>query len=237
MRRIATEVLVIGGGATGAGVVRDAAMRGFATALVERRDLSHGTTGRYHGLLHSGGRYVVKDPEAARECIEENRVLRRIMPHCLEDTGGYFVVTPWDDADYVPKFVDGCVAAGIPVEEVPIGQMLREEPLLNRDISVCLRVPDASADSFLATEATAASAWSTGARCSPITRSPSWSARVTVWSGRVVTIWSLVRTWRSLPTSWSTCPVPGRGRSQEPSESTSTCSPARGPWWRSTTGW
>jgi glycerol-3-phosphate dehydrogenase len=158
MRRVATEVLVIGGGATGAGVVRDAAMRGFEAILVERRDLSHGTTGRYHGLLHSGGRYVVKDPEAARECIEENRVLRRIMPHCIEDTGGYFVVTPWDDLDYVPKFVDGCITAGIPVEEVPIGQMLREEPLLNPKISVCLRVPDASADSFLATEATAASA-------------------------------------------------------------------------------
>ena len=32
--------------------------------------------GRFHGLLHSGGRYVVKDPQAARECIDENRILR-----------------------------------------------------------------------------------------------------------------------------------------------------------------
>ena len=102
MQRHQTEVLVIGGGATGTGVLRDLAMRGFDTILVEQRDITHGTTGRFHGLLHSGGRYVVKDPEAAVESIEENRVLRRIMPHCLEDTGGFFVVTPWDVEDYVP---------------------------------------------------------------------------------------------------------------------------------------
>lgn len=167
MRRHQTEVLVIGGGATGAGVVRDAAMRGFDAIIVEKRDLTHGTTGRYHGLLHSGGRYVVKDPEAAVECIEENRVLRKIMPHCIEDTGGYFVTTPWDDPDYAPQFVQGCKDAGIPVEEISISQMLKEEPLLNPDISRCFRVPDAAADSFLATDANAESAREYGARIMP----------------------------------------------------------------------
>src|SRR5690606_35842680 len=97
MRRLQTEVLVIGGGATGTGVMRDLATRGVETILVEQRELTHGTTGRYHGLRHSGARYVVKDPEAAVECIEENAVLRRIMPHCIEETSGFFVVTPWDD--------------------------------------------------------------------------------------------------------------------------------------------
>ncbi len=164
MRRVQTEVLVIGGGATGTGVVRDLAMRGFDAILVEKRDLTHGTTGRYHGLLHSGGRYAVKDPQAAVECIEENRILRRIMPHCIEDTGGFFVVTPWDDPEYAPRFVEGCQRAGIPVEEVSIDQMLREEPLLNPRISHCFRVPDAAADSFLATEANAESARQYGAR-------------------------------------------------------------------------
>ena len=73
----------------GVGVARDAAMRGFATVLVERcRDLADGTTGRYHGLLHSGGRYAVKDQQSASECIEENRNLRRIAADCIEDCGG-----------------------------------------------------------------------------------------------------------------------------------------------------
>ncbi|MEZ4834685.1 MAG: FAD-dependent oxidoreductase [Caldilineaceae bacterium] len=82
MPNLQTELLVIGGGATRAGVAWDAALRGFATILIEKRDLTHGTTGRYHGLLHSGGRYVVKDPESAKECIHENRILRRTHTHC-----------------------------------------------------------------------------------------------------------------------------------------------------------
>src|SRR4030065_2357339 len=117
MRHIRTDVLVVGGGATGTGVLRDLALRGFKCTLVERRDLAFGTTGRYHGLLHSGARYVVKDPIAARDCIAENRILRRIMPHCIEDTSGFFVLTPWDDLSYVPGFLSGCHQAGIPVEE------------------------------------------------------------------------------------------------------------------------
>jgi glycerol-3-phosphate dehydrogenase len=163
MRTIQTEVLVVGGGATGTGVARDCAMRGFSCVLVERRDLSDGTTGRYHGLLHSGGRYVVKDPRAATECIEENKILRQIMPHCLEDTGGFFVLTPSDDPNYVAQFLDGCQETGVPVEEIPVDVMFREEPLLNPKISRCFRVPDASADSFLATELNAKSARGYGA--------------------------------------------------------------------------
>jgi glycerol-3-phosphate dehydrogenase len=164
MQTLQTEVLVIGGGATGTGVLRDLAMRGFDAILVERRDYSHGTTGRYHGLLHSGGRYAVKDPQAALECITENRILRRIMPQCIEDTGGFFVLTPWDEPEYASRFLEGCLEAGIPVEEIPTHQMLREEPLLNPNISRCFRVPDAAADSFLASELNVASAREHGAQ-------------------------------------------------------------------------
>ena len=115
---IECEILVVGGGSTGAGVARDAAMRGFSTVLVERGDLATGTTGRFHGLLHSGGRYAVKDPMAARECIGENLVLRRIAADCIEDTGGLFITTPIDDPGYADRFVEGCAATGIPVEEI-----------------------------------------------------------------------------------------------------------------------
>ena len=94
------DALVIGGGATGAGLLRDLARRGLRTLLVEKSDLGTGTSGRYHGLLHSGGRYVVTDPVAARECIAENRIVRRIAPACIEDTGGWFVATPDDPDDY-----------------------------------------------------------------------------------------------------------------------------------------
>lgn len=163
MKQITIEVLVVGGGATGTGLARDLAMRGFKTLLVERRDLAYGTTGRYHGLLHSGGRYVVKDPQAAKECIQENRTLRKIMPHCIEDTGGFFVLTPWDDPSYAARFLDGCQAAGVPVEELTIREMLGVEPSLNPQITRCFRVPDASADSFLTAALNAESARQYGA--------------------------------------------------------------------------
>lgn len=61
-------VLVIGGGATGTGLARDLALRGVDTILVEREDLASGTTGKNHGILHSGARYVVADPPSATEC-------------------------------------------------------------------------------------------------------------------------------------------------------------------------
>ena len=63
---------------TGAGVAWDAALRGYDVILVDRADLAEGTSGRFHGLLHSGGRYVVKDPIAADECVEENAIVRSV---------------------------------------------------------------------------------------------------------------------------------------------------------------
>ena len=108
---IKADVLVIGGGATGAGVAWDAALRGFDVVLVERGDLAEGTSGRFHGLLHSGGRYVVKDAVAADECVVENAILREVIPDCIEDTGGLFVTTPDDDPAYGDDFLAGCAKA------------------------------------------------------------------------------------------------------------------------------
>jgi glycerol-3-phosphate dehydrogenase len=143
-----TEVLVIGGGATGAGVAWDAALRGFDVTLVDRADLGEGTSGRFHGLLHSGGRYVVKDPRAAEECIAENRILRAVAADCIEDTGGLFVTTPFDDPDYADRFQEGCRATGVDCEEITVSDALREEPRLNPAISRAFRVPDAGIDAW-----------------------------------------------------------------------------------------
>ena len=109
--RAEVDVVVIGGGATGAGVLRDLAMRGLRATLVERGDFASGTSGRYHGLLHSGARYVESDPISARHCIEENAVLRRIAPGTIEPTGGYFVATPSDPDDYLERFPAACAVA------------------------------------------------------------------------------------------------------------------------------
>ncbi|CAN5835891.1 anaerobic glycerol-3-phosphate dehydrogenase subunit GlpA [soil metagenome] len=164
MNSINTEILVIGGGSTGTGVAWDAALRGFQVTLVEKRDLTHGTTGRYHGLLHSGGRYVVKDPRSAVECIHENQILRRTHTQCIEETSGFFVVTPEDEGDFPDKFKIACDACRVPCTEISVKEALRHEPLLNSRISRVFEVPDASADSFLATHVTAQAARQAGAQ-------------------------------------------------------------------------
>jgi glycerol-3-phosphate dehydrogenase len=158
------EVLVIGGGATGAGVAWDSALRGFDTVLVERADLAEGTSGRFHGLLHSGGRYVVKDPVAAQECVVENAILRRVIPDCIEDTGGLFVTTPDDDPAYGDKFLEGCRACDLPAEEIDVAEALRSEPRLNPAIKRAFTVPDASIDAWKTVWSFARGASAHGAR-------------------------------------------------------------------------
>ena len=157
------DVVVIGGGATGAGVLRDLAMRGLSATLVERGDFASGTSGRYHGLLHSGARYVESDPVSARHCVEENAVLRRIAPGTIEPTGGYFVATPDDPDDYLDRFPAACAAAGIEAEPVALDQLFRDEPLLNRQIRAAYRVPDAALEPWELVDATLASAREHGA--------------------------------------------------------------------------
>lgn len=148
MERLETQVIVIGGGATGTAVLRDLAMRGFQAMLFERGNLSEGTSGNFHGLLHSGGRYAVKDQPAAVECIEENQILRRIAPQAIEDTGGFFVVLDDVDEEFMPIFLDGCATVGIPTEVLSGAQALREEPNLSPRVRYAVTVPDGSIDSW-----------------------------------------------------------------------------------------
>ena len=152
------DVLVVGGGATGAGVLRDLAMRGMRSLLIEKADFGSGTSGRYHGLLHSGGRYVVSDPPAARECIRENRVLRRIAASTIEDTGGYFVATPDDPEDFVEGFAAACAASGVDCEEVDPAWLLAREPALTPRVRRAFRVPDATLEPWQLIEANIAAA-------------------------------------------------------------------------------
>jgi glycerol-3-phosphate dehydrogenase len=163
-RHLSTQVLVIGGGATGAAAAWDASLRGLDVILVERLDLAEGTSGRFHGLVHSGGRYVVKDAPAARECIAENRILRRVASDCIEDTGGMFVSTPADDPGYAERFSEACRQTGVDCEEIPVAEALRDEPRLNPRISRAFRVPDANIDVWKTVWAMARGARENGAR-------------------------------------------------------------------------
>ena len=147
------DVIIVGGGITGAGTARDCALRGLKVLLVERHDLATGATGRNHGLLHSGARYAVTDRESAEECIKENMILRKIARHCVEETEGLFITLPEDDLAYQAKFVESCLAAGINAEIIDPKEALKMEPSANPDIIGAVKVPDGAVDPFRLTSA------------------------------------------------------------------------------------
>ncbi len=107
-----TEVLIIGGGVTGTGIMRDLALRGIRSILIDKRDLCAGASGGNHGLLHSGGRYVSTDLEAAIECRQEGALLKRLAPQCIEATSGLFVAVKGDDPAFADNFPNLCAQAG-----------------------------------------------------------------------------------------------------------------------------
>lgn len=149
--------LVIGAGSTGAATAHDLALRGWAVTVVERGEIASGTTGRNHGLLHSGGRYAVKDPESAAECIAERDILARIVPEILELNGGVFIAVDEIGLAYRDPFLEACARSGIPTRLLSAAEVRDLEPALSERVLAAVEVPDGVFDplhlclAFLAT--------------------------------------------------------------------------------------
>jgi glycerol-3-phosphate dehydrogenase len=87
------DVLIIGGGITGAGIARDAAMRGFRTALVDKSDFGAGTSSHSSRLIHGGIRYLEQRAfHLVFEASRERRVLLKIAPHLVRPLAFLFPV-------------------------------------------------------------------------------------------------------------------------------------------------
>lgn len=161
------HAVIIGAGFTGCALAYDLAQRGFAVTVLERGEIASGTSGRTHGLLHSGARYCTDDQEAARECIQENRILRKIAAQCIEFNGGLFVALDDSDLSYAPRFAAGAQACDIDIEELTPAQALQLEPNLNPQVRMAYRVPDGAFDPLRLALAFAASACQLGAEFKP----------------------------------------------------------------------
>ena len=142
------HVIIIGAGSTGAATAHDLALRGLRVTVIERGEVASGTTGRNHCLLHSGGRYCVKDQESAIECIDENLILRKIMPDVLELNDGLFVAVTEDDLAFKEKFLAGCEACHIPARDLSLKRAFEIEPLLNPKALAAVQVPDGVFEPF-----------------------------------------------------------------------------------------
>ncbi|MEN6409431.1 MAG: FAD-dependent oxidoreductase [Anaerolineaceae bacterium] len=158
------SVIIIGGGFTGVATAHDLALRGFDVTVVERGEIASGTSGRTHGLLHSGGRYAVKDQESAIECIDENLLLRKLVPEAIEPNGGLFVGIDDSDVAYAQSFIEGCQACHIEIEQLTAEQARRMEPALTKKTVIAFTVPDGTFDPLRLAFAFAATAAKNGAR-------------------------------------------------------------------------
>jgi glycerol-3-phosphate dehydrogenase len=92
------DVLIIGGGIVGAGIARDAAMRGLKTGLVEQHDFAFGASGRSSRLLHGGMRYLAQGRIGlVRQASLEKRILHHIAPHLARPLAFIFPAYPGTD--------------------------------------------------------------------------------------------------------------------------------------------
>lgn len=157
------HAIIIGAGFTGVATAHDLAMRGLAVTVVERGDICNGTSGRTHGLLHSGGRYAVKDQESAIECIDENLILRKIVPQVIEPNGGLFIALDDSDVEYAKDFIKGCEECHIPIKELSAKEALALEPNINPRVLLAYEIPDGTFDPLRLALAFAATAKSNGA--------------------------------------------------------------------------
>ncbi len=147
MKKNGHHVCIIGGGGTGGALAYDLALRGFAVTLLEKGELTSGTTGRHHGQLHCGARYAYGDRNIARECFEESVILSRIAGSCIEYNGGFFVALTDEEADFEKAFIEGCLESGIPARKVKKEKILAIEPRLGA-VKTGVFVPDGTFDAF-----------------------------------------------------------------------------------------
>lgn len=93
------DLLIIGGGITGAGLARDAALRGLSVALVEKEDFAYGTSSRSSKLVHGGLRYLANGQvNVVRESARERKVLKQIAPHLVHPLPFVFPIYKGDSA-------------------------------------------------------------------------------------------------------------------------------------------
>src|SRR5919202_6084794 len=82
------DAIIIGAGINGAGIARDAAMRGLSVLLLDKGDISNGTTQWATRLIHGGLRYLeYYEVSLVRECLKDREILLQIAPHLVRPLG------------------------------------------------------------------------------------------------------------------------------------------------------
>ena len=166
------DLAVIGGGITGAGVARDAAMRGLSVALVEAEDFASGTSSRSSKMIHGGLRYLAMgDLALVREAASERKIVQAIAPHLARETP---FVMPARTAATIAKLRAGLWTfeklGGVPRsrrhEVWDAEELARREPAVrSQDLAGAVVYPEYLTDDARLTLANVRSAAAHGAVC------------------------------------------------------------------------
>jgi len=166
------DVVVVGGGIHGAGVLQAAAAAGHSALLIERRQLAAGTSSRSSKLIHGGLRYLESGQfRLVRESLHERAILLRIAPELVTLKPFYIPVyphtrrRPWQlRLGLLAYAVLGGFARGTGFGSVPRAEWPRLDGLDLKDLQAVIRYHDAQTDDAQLTRAAAASATSLGAQ-------------------------------------------------------------------------
>jgi len=164
------DLLIIGGGITGAGVARDAALRGLKVALIEGQDFASGTSSRSSKMIHGGLRYLAKgDIAVVKESASERAILHAIAPHLAQRSDYIIATRSWKEsllmriALQVYEFL-GKVAPGDRHQAWSVARLRQKEPGLATDgVNGAVVYPEYLTDDARLTLATIRSAKAAGA--------------------------------------------------------------------------
>lgn len=165
------QLIVIGGGVNGAGIARDAALRGIKTLLVEKNDFATGATGGSSGMIHGGLRYLISDVHTTRKSCVDSGYIQKIAPHLLfripflypfkKDDSALFaelLETYFEAYDFFAPLKNGKPHARLSATEVK-----EVEPEVSSDVAGAVTMDEFGIDPYRLTTANAVSAAEAGA--------------------------------------------------------------------------
>ncbi|BAB59996.1 anaerobic glycerol-3-phosphate dehydrogenase subunit alpha [Thermoplasma volcanium GSS1] len=157
------KIAVVGAGITGLFTAYYLSASGFDVEVFDKGDIASGTSGKFHGMLHSGARYAVTDKVSASECISENNTISSFARWFINDTGGYFVSSNREESDYGDTLTKACNDAGIPNYDIDVDEFKKIEPNV-KNVDRVIHVPDKVIRAYEFSAAVAAEAFMNGTK-------------------------------------------------------------------------
>lgn len=150
MTHLETTVTIIGAGVTGLAVATELQNAGIDFVLVDKGEAGMGTTCHSAGVLHSGARYALVDPELARACHNAQQSFLAVAPFSvIHRNDAFYLITDRDSQAYADRLHEACADLELPIRYISRSEMRDSEPQLRVLVAGALEVPDVTIDPYL----------------------------------------------------------------------------------------